>query len=247
MTSIATSTSFDLLATLRIKHGALADAVRKVGSQSELARTLEVNPTVVSAWCCLKLCPPKEPTRKWPAERLEKLEKDLLALTGKTLEELFPDELRRQCHAKNYPRSFERRIQIEREQLAELATLAKDRMTLPCPSELVEHAIDAEALHKSIDGVLKTLSYREREIIKMRFGLGCGASYTLDEVAHVFKVGRERIRQIEAKAIRKLQQPSRSCELIGYLVEDAPDEDEPVLSPLTATPKTHTCEPAENP
>ena len=74
-----------------------------------------------------------------------------------------------------------------------------------------------EMLRSRITKVLKTLSYREREIIKLRYGLGDGYSYTLEEVGHIFKVTRERIRQIEAKAVRKLQQPSRSQELSGFL------------------------------
>ncbi len=74
-----------------------------------------------------------------------------------------------------------------------------------------------EMLRGRIDKVLKTLSYREREIIKLRYGLGDGYSYTLEEVGHIFKVTRERIRQIETKAVRKLQQPSRSQELVGFL------------------------------
>ena len=74
-----------------------------------------------------------------------------------------------------------------------------------------------EMLRGRIAKVLKTLSYREREIIKLRYGLGDGYSYTLEEVGHIFKVTRERIRQIEAKAVRKLQQPSRSQELVGFL------------------------------
>jgi RNA polymerase primary sigma factor len=74
-----------------------------------------------------------------------------------------------------------------------------------------------EMLKSRIHKVLKTLSYREREIIKLRYGLGDGYSYTLEEVGHIFKVTRERIRQIEAKAVRKLQQPSRSQELSGFL------------------------------
>jgi RNA polymerase primary sigma factor len=74
-----------------------------------------------------------------------------------------------------------------------------------------------EMLRQRINKVLKTLSYREREIIKLRYGLGDGYSYTLEEVGHIFKVTRERIRQIEAKAVRKLQQPSRSQELVGFL------------------------------
>jgi len=74
-----------------------------------------------------------------------------------------------------------------------------------------------EMLRGRIAKVLKTLSYREREIIKLRYGLGDGYSYTLEEVGNIFKVTRERIRQIEAKAVRKLQQPSRSQELVGFL------------------------------
>ncbi len=74
-----------------------------------------------------------------------------------------------------------------------------------------------EMLRSRIAKVLKTLSYREREIIKLRYGLGDGYSYTLEEVGHIFKVTRERIRQIEAKAVRKLQQPSRSQELQGFI------------------------------
>ena len=74
-----------------------------------------------------------------------------------------------------------------------------------------------EMLRRRINKVLKTLSYREREIIKLRYGLGDGYSYTLEEVGHIFKVTRERIRQIEAKAVRKLQQPNRSQELVGFL------------------------------
>ncbi len=74
-----------------------------------------------------------------------------------------------------------------------------------------------EMLRNRINKVLKTLSYREREIIKLRYGLGDGYSYTLEEVGHIFKVTRERIRQIEAKAVRKLQQPCRSQELVGFL------------------------------
>ena len=72
-------------------------------------------------------------------------------------------------------------------------------------------------LRGRIAKVLKTLSYREREIIKLRYGLGDGYSYTLEEVGHIFKVTRERIRQIEAKAVRKLQAPARSEELSGFL------------------------------
>ncbi len=86
--------------------------------------------------------------------------------------------------------------------------------------EAAESPINAatqEMLKEKIDSVLKTLTYREREIIKLRYGLGDGYTYTLEEVGRIFKVTRERVRQIEAKAVRKLQHPVRSRQLEGFL------------------------------
>ena len=72
-------------------------------------------------------------------------------------------------------------------------------------------------LKDKIEQVLKTLTYREREIIKLRYGIGDGYTYTLEEVGRIFKVTRERVRQVEAKAIRKLQHPVRARKLEGFL------------------------------
>ena len=72
-------------------------------------------------------------------------------------------------------------------------------------------------LKERIESVLRTLSYREREIIKLRYGIGDGYTYTLEEVGRIFKVTRERVRQVEAKAIRKLQHPVRARKLEGFL------------------------------
>ena len=74
-----------------------------------------------------------------------------------------------------------------------------------------------EMLKERIDEILKTLTYREREIIKLRYGLGDGYTYTLEEVGRIFKVTRERVRQVEAKAIRKLQHPVRCRRLEGFI------------------------------
>jgi RNA polymerase primary sigma factor len=79
------------------------------------------------------------------------------------------------------------------------------------------NAATQEMLKDKIEQVLKTLTYREREIIKLRYGLGDGYTYTLEEVGRIFKVTRERVRQIEAKAVRKLQHPVRSRQLEGFL------------------------------
>jgi RNA polymerase primary sigma factor len=74
-----------------------------------------------------------------------------------------------------------------------------------------------EMLRDRLDQVLQTLSFREREIVKLRYGIGDGYTYTLEEVGAIFKVTRERVRQIEAKAVRKLQHPVRARKLEGFL------------------------------
>jgi len=74
-----------------------------------------------------------------------------------------------------------------------------------------------EALKANTDNVLKTLSPREEKVLKMRFGLDDGSERTLEEVGQLFSVTRERIRQIESKALRKLRHPSRSRKLKAYL------------------------------
>jgi RNA polymerase primary sigma factor len=74
-----------------------------------------------------------------------------------------------------------------------------------------------DMLKQRIEQVLRTLTYREREIIKLRYGIGDGYTYTLEEVGRIFKVTRERVRQVEAKAIRKLQHPVRARKLRGFV------------------------------
>ena len=72
-------------------------------------------------------------------------------------------------------------------------------------------------LREQTEAVLKTLTPREEKVIKMRFGVGDGSEHTLEEVGQNFAVTRERIRQIEAKALRKLRHPSRSRKLRAFL------------------------------
>ena len=74
-----------------------------------------------------------------------------------------------------------------------------------------------EALKNRIAEAMEGLNYREREILRLRYGLADGYSYTLEEVGKIFSVTRERVRQIESKAVRKLQQPYRSRSLASFL------------------------------
>jgi RNA polymerase primary sigma factor len=80
----------------------------------------------------------------------------------------------------------------------------------------VEAVIDVD-LQEQTESVLKTLTPREETVIKMRFGIGDGSERSLEEVGQSFWVTRERIRQIEAKALHKLRHPSRSRKLRGSL------------------------------
>ena len=112
--------------------------------------------------------------------------------------------------------------------------IAKHPISLDCPigdsddsyfgdfiedqsAESPVNAATHEMPKDKIMSVLDTLSFREREIIKLRYGIGDGYTYTLEEVGRIFKVTRERVRQIEAKAVRKLQHPVRSRMLEGFL------------------------------
>ena len=83
-------------------------------------------------------------------------------------------------------------------------------------------------LKSRIADVLQSLDYREREILRLRYGLVDGYAYTLEEVGKIFSVTRERVRQIETKAVRSLQHPVRARQLSGFL-DDCPNP-----SPLAA-------------
>ncbi|HET7619599.1 MAG TPA: RNA polymerase sigma factor RpoD, partial [Vicinamibacterales bacterium] len=101
---------------------------------------------------------------------------------------------------------------IGEEEDSHLGDFIEDRQVIS-PSDAVINL----NLKEQTDSVLKTLTPREEKVIKMRFGVGDGSEHTLEEVGQNFAVTRERIRQIEAKALRKLRHPSRSRKLRAFL------------------------------
>jgi len=101
---------------------------------------------------------------------------------------------------------------IGEEEDSHLGDFIEDRQVVS-PSDAVINL----NLKEQTDAVLKTLTPREEKVIKMRFGVGDGSEHTLEEVGQSFAVTRERIRQIEAKALRKLRHPSRSRKLKAFL------------------------------
>jgi RNA polymerase primary sigma factor len=100
---------------------------------------------------------------------------------------------------------------IGEEEDSHLGDFIEDKL-IPSPPDTVIHI----NLREQIEEALKSLTDREARVLKMRFGLGDGNEHTLEEVGHQFKVTRERIRQIEAKALRKLKHPSRSRKLKSF-------------------------------
>lgn len=101
---------------------------------------------------------------------------------------------------------------IGEEEDSHLGDFIEDKV-MPSPPDTVIH----NSLREQIEEALKTLTEREAKVLRMRFGLGDGNEHTLEEVGQQFKVTRERIRQIEAKALRKLKHPSRSKKLRSFL------------------------------
>ena len=101
---------------------------------------------------------------------------------------------------------------IGEEEDSHLGDFIEDRNTV-APAEAASYQL----LKEQVDDVLETLSSRESEVLSLRFGLEDGRQRTLEEVGRTFGVTRERIRQIEAKALRKLRHPTRSKKLRDFL------------------------------
>ena len=124
--------------------------------------------------------------------------------------ELQLDKVRKVLKIAQEPISLE--TPIGEEEDSHLGDFIEDRGVI----SPIEHVIVAN-LKEQTSKVLRTLTPREEQVLKMRFGVGDGSEHTLEEVGRSFNVTRERIRQIESKALRKLRHPSRSKKLRPFL------------------------------
>jgi len=124
--------------------------------------------------------------------------------------EISPERVREIQKLSQEPVSLETPIGGEED--SHLGDFIEDRAAL-APADAASHQL----LKEQVEDVLDSLSTRERKVLELRFGLMDGRSRTLEEVGKEFKVTRERIRQIEAKALRKLRHPTRSRKLKDYL------------------------------
>ena len=124
--------------------------------------------------------------------------------------EIPPEKVREIIKVSQLPVSLE--APIGEEEDSHLGDFIEDQNALPPPD-----AASKQLLKEQIDRVLSSLTNREQRVLQLRFGLEDGRSRTLEEVGKEFNVTRERIRQIEAKALRKLRHPTRSRKLKDYL------------------------------
>jgi RNA polymerase primary sigma factor len=124
--------------------------------------------------------------------------------------ELTPERVREIMRVSQEPVSLE--MPIGEEEDSHLGDFLPDEAS-PAPAEAASHQL----LREQVLDVLNSLTHRERKVLELRFGLEDGRSRTLEEVGREFQVTRERVRQIEAKALRKLRHPSRSKKLKDYI------------------------------
>lgn len=213
-------TKFEVTVKLKFCHAKILELVKKYGSIKALAREIGISESTLGGWLNMRKVPAcgrelSTSTRRTARARkiTSKAVVRLCELTQCTPEELFPGYIRE--HLSVFaPKTTT--VALTAPVVRQLSQKQAGRLPSPTASR---STAELQELRQRIEEVLPTLSYREREIIKLRYGLGDGYSYTLEEVGHIFKTTRERIRQIEAKAIRKLQQPSRSQQLVGFLDE----------------------------
>ena len=163
-------------------------------------------------------------TIRIPVHMVETINK-LIRATRQLVQELGRDPL---------PEEVAKELNMPRDKVGEIMKIAQEPVSLETPigeeedSHLGDFIQDDDApapsdaatfmlLKEQLDDVLNTLTAREEKVLRLRFGLDDGRARTLEEVGREFNVTRERIRQIEAKALRKLRHPSRSRKLKDYL------------------------------
>ncbi len=150
--------------------------------------------------------------------KVTRIQRQLLQENGReaTAEEIAevmgvtPDKVRDVMKIAQDPVSLE--TPIGEEEDSHLGDFIEDQDS-PAPAEAAAYTL----LREQLNEVLHTLSNREEQVLKLRFGLEDGRPRTLEEVGKEFNITRERIRQIEAKALRKLRHPSRSKRLQGFM------------------------------
>jgi RNA polymerase sigma factor (sigma-70 family) len=185
-----------IAAEIKLKHGTLYELCQQHGGVKGLAEKLGIGDQTVYQWLRMRRVP------KISRHFTQAVADRLVAMAGMPLDEIFPKELEAATELFKQHGTRVTIADVPVEQLAVLHRQYVDRLTCEDPSEIADRKDYGEKVLK----LLKFLTEREREIIELRFGLGDdGVCYTLEEVGHICKVTGARVRQIEARALRKIQ------------------------------------------
>jgi RNA polymerase primary sigma factor len=196
----------DQARTIRIPVHMVESINRQVRIQRRLAQELGRDPTPEEIALDMDLLAPEDRQAIEASVRSSKtLDPELLRRWQRAAQ-----KVQRISRVSQEPMSLD--MPVGQEENSYLGDFIEDD-NLPGPADAASHQL----LREQMQDILDQLSAREREVLEMRFGLGDGTSHTLEEVGQYFGVTRERIRQIEAKALRKLRHPIRSRKLRDYL------------------------------
>ena len=194
-------------ASTKLRNDKMIAARERLGlNQTRAAKEAGLSP---QAWMEFeKLC-----YSRYTPETLERHASTISLYLGIPAEDIAPREL----WGSEIPSTHKVVRTVETRELLEAVRNQQQHYLLAEPSTEMEQ----EEAHEVIDGVLETLTFQEREIIKLRFGLTDEHCYTLEEISRLFKVGRSRVLAIEAKALRKLGHPARSQKLAPLFCGEA--------------------------
>jgi len=198
---------FSVTAITKFAHARLLALAKEHGGIPALARKLGICNATLRSWiylrkmpACGKIWASCGTLRRGQRETTRKAVLRLCEMAQSTPEDLFPGFVREKLNGKSRITQTTREITFQ-----QLTAVPRQQLTYEVPFDEIDANLDA------VDTIGKLwkkakLSYREREILKLRYGLGDGVTFTLEEVGHIFRVTRERIRNVEAKALRKLRQ-----------------------------------------
>ena len=225
------STRVGITLVAKLRNTVLHELAKKVGGQSALAKLLGVTPQMMGSWCNLTRCPPKHPTPQWSAARLRKLDKQLLELTGKLTDEIFPDMLRDNLAFRTAPKTREKAVEVES---AGLTALAENFANRTRQLHLQVDDLDADAHRAHM--VAKYLGHVEnpldKEVVIKHLGLDGQPPMTLDELCVEHNVTRERIRQRYARGLGQMQDAAYASKMTEAVAELL-GQPVPKLSPLS--------------
>jgi RNA polymerase sigma factor (sigma-70 family) len=206
----------ELTAITRLRHATLWELAKRLGSQANAAEQCFVTTPVFNTWVTLKAAFPVESQRRgwWQNKDKWTQTKDALeSLTGQTIEQLWPEPLLNVIKTHQLITTVEQVIEVPEKALLAYAEETADRFRLPSP---VVYAVQDE-LRGAIRDAMKILSPKEQKVLTLRYGLDGEPAHTLEETGVIVGVTRERVRQLEARARRRMENPMVANKLAGYL------------------------------